>query len=98
MYKNKQKNNFKLISQSFPFFGVQPILLDEGGTEIDGEGEGYLVFARPWPGIMRTLYNNHERFESTYFSKFPGYYCTGDGMFNLFISSFCFLFILIINN
>uniref|UniRef100_A0A6B2E6B8 Acetyl-coenzyme A synthetase n=1 Tax=Phlebotomus kandelakii TaxID=1109342 RepID=A0A6B2E6B8_9DIPT len=66
-------------SASFPFFGVQPILLDEGGKEIEGEGEGYLVFSRPWPGMMRTLFNNHQRFESTYFSKFPGYYCTGDG-------------------
>lgn len=56
--------------------------MDESGKEIDGEGEGYLVFSRPWPGMMRTLYNNHERYESTYFSKFPGYYCTGDGTFN----------------
>lgn len=66
-------------SASFPFFGVKPKLLDEGGAEIKGEGEGYLVFAQPWPGIMRTLFGNHARFESTYFSKFPGYYCTGDG-------------------
>lgn len=54
-------------------------MLDECGIEIKGEGEGYLVFSQPWPGMMRTLYNNHERFEDTYFSKFPGYYCTGDG-------------------
>lgn len=53
--------------------------MDESGTEIVGEGEGYLVFSQPWPGMMRTLYNNHERFEQTYFTKFPGYYCTGDG-------------------
>lgn len=66
-------------SASFPFFGVKPTLLDECGIEIKGEGEGYLVFSQPWPGMMRTLYNNHERFEDTYFSKFPGYYCTGDG-------------------
>ncbi|KAL3275962.1 hypothetical protein HHI36_020694 [Cryptolaemus montrouzieri] len=64
---------------SFPFFGVQPVLLDECGKEIKGEGEGYLVFSRPWPGLMRTLFNNHDRYETTYFSKFPGYYCTGDG-------------------
>lgn len=64
---------------SFPFFGVQPVLLDECGKEIQGEGEGYLVFNRPWPGLMRTIYNNHDRYETTYFSKFPGYYCTGDG-------------------
>lgn len=39
------------------------------------------VFKQPWPGIMRTVYGNHERFETTYFKKFPGYYTTGDGMF-----------------
>lgn len=66
-------------SASFPFFGVNPILLDEGGEIIEGEGEGYLVFDRPWPSMMRTIYNDHERFENTYFSKFPGYYCTSDG-------------------
>lgn len=71
-----------LLLQTFPFFGVKPLLLDECGIEIKGEGEGYLVFSQPWPGMMRTLYNNHERFEDTYFSKFPGYYCTGDGEFN----------------
>ncbi|CAH2035182.1 unnamed protein product, partial [Iphiclides podalirius] len=63
----------------FPFFGVQPTLLDENGKEIEGPGEGYLVFSRPWPGIMRTLYGDHERYKKVYFSKFPGYYCTGDG-------------------
>ncbi|XP_060535433.1 acetyl-coenzyme A synthetase [Cylas formicarius] len=63
----------------FPFFGVEPVLLDEGGKEIIGEGEGYLVFPRPWPGLMRTLFGNHDRYELTYFTKFPGYYCTGDG-------------------
>lgn len=66
-------------SATFPFFGVLPVLLDENGKEIQGPGEGYLVFRRPWPGIMRTLFGNHERFETTYFKKFPGYYCTGDG-------------------
>ncbi|XP_015377784.1 PREDICTED: acetyl-coenzyme A synthetase [Diuraphis noxia] len=66
-------------SASFPFFGVKPILLDESGKEIEGVGEGYLVFNKPWPGMMRTLFGNHERFQSVYFSKFPGYYCTGDG-------------------
>ena len=62
-----------------PFFGVQPALLDEQGAEICGPGEGYLVFRRPWPGIMRTVYGNHQRFETTYFKKFNGFYCTGDG-------------------
>lgn len=57
--------------------------MDESGKEIEGVGEGYLVFNKPWPGIMRTLFGNHERFQSVYFSKFPGYYCTGDGKFKL---------------
>jgi len=66
-------------SATFPFFGVVPTLLNESGEEIRGEGEGYLVFRQPWPGIMRTVYGNHDRFETTYFKKFPGFYCTGDG-------------------
>ncbi|KAK9310413.1 hypothetical protein QLX08_000381 [Tetragonisca angustula] len=64
---------------SFPFFGVLPEILDEDGHLVEGEGEGYLVFRQPWPGMMRTLYGNHQRFQSTYFDKFHGYYCTGDG-------------------
>uniref|UniRef100_A0A673BTN0 Acetyl-coenzyme A synthetase n=1 Tax=Sphaeramia orbicularis TaxID=375764 RepID=A0A673BTN0_9TELE len=66
-------------SATFPFFGVEPIILNEHGEELEGEAEGYLVFRRPWPGIMRTVYKNHERFENTYFKKFPGFYVTGDG-------------------
>ncbi|XP_044588467.1 acetyl-coenzyme A synthetase [Cotesia glomerata] len=66
-------------SASFPFFGVLPELLDEDGKIIEGEGEGYLVFRQPWPGMMRSLYGNHERFQTTYFDKFNGFYCTGDG-------------------
>uniref|UniRef100_A0A3Q2STU2 Acetyl-coenzyme A synthetase n=1 Tax=Fundulus heteroclitus TaxID=8078 RepID=A0A3Q2STU2_FUNHE len=68
-----------LIFQTFPFFGVEPTILNEHGEEVEGEAEGYLVFRKPWPGIMRTLYENHERFENTYFKKFPGFYVTGDG-------------------
>ncbi|CAM4644342.1 acetyl-coenzyme A synthetase, cytoplasmic isoform X1 [Caretta caretta] len=66
-------------SATFPFFGVVPAILDESGEELEGEAEGYLVFKQPWPGIMRTVYRNHQRFETTYFKKFPGYYVTGDG-------------------
>ncbi|XP_074867823.1 acetyl-coenzyme A synthetase, cytoplasmic isoform X2 [Carettochelys insculpta] len=66
-------------SATFPFFGVVPAILNECGEELEGEAEGYLVFKQPWPGIMRTLYGNHQRFETTYFKKFPGYYVTGDG-------------------
>uniref|UniRef100_A0A3Q4H7A5 Acetyl-coenzyme A synthetase n=1 Tax=Neolamprologus brichardi TaxID=32507 RepID=A0A3Q4H7A5_NEOBR len=66
-------------SATFPFFGVEPTILNEHGEELEGEAEGYLVFRRPWPGIMRTVFKNHERFENTYFKKFPGFYVTGDG-------------------
>ncbi|XP_036143747.1 acetyl-coenzyme A synthetase isoform X2 [Monomorium pharaonis] len=66
-------------SATYPFFGVLPELLDEDGRIIEGEGEGYLVFRRPWPGMMRTLYGNHQRFQNTYFDRFNGFYCTGDG-------------------
>ncbi|GIY45130.1 acetyl-coenzyme A synthetase, cytoplasmic [Caerostris darwini] len=64
---------------SLPFFGVEPAILDEEGHEIKGPGKGYLVIKRPWPAVMRTVYGDHNRFEETYFSKFPGYYFTGDG-------------------
>lgn len=67
------------LFQTFPFFGVKPSLLDENGAEIVGPGEGYLVFSQPWPGMMRTIYNDHDRFQETYFTQFPGYYSTGDG-------------------
>ncbi|XP_039505071.1 acyl-CoA synthetase short chain family member 2 like isoform X1 [Pimephales promelas] len=66
-------------SATWPFFGVQPAILNEHGEELEGEAEGYLVFRKPWPGIMRGVYGNQERFESTYFRKFPGFYVTGDG-------------------
>ncbi|XP_072222863.1 acetyl-coenzyme A synthetase, cytoplasmic [Leuresthes tenuis] len=66
-------------SATFPFFGVIPAVLNESGEELEGPSEGYLVFKQPWPGLMRTVYGNHQRFETTYFKKFPGYYVTGDG-------------------
>ncbi|XP_041964187.1 acyl-CoA synthetase short chain family member 2 like [Alosa sapidissima] len=66
-------------SATLPFFGVQPSIMSELGEELEGEAEGYLVFRSPWPGIMRTVYGNQERFETTYFKKFPGFYVTGDG-------------------
>uniref|UniRef100_A0A8D3D0X3 Acetyl-coenzyme A synthetase, cytoplasmic n=1 Tax=Scophthalmus maximus TaxID=52904 RepID=A0A8D3D0X3_SCOMX len=72
-------DTFWQTETTFPFFGVEPAILNEHGEELEGEAEGYLVFRRPWPGIMRTLYENHERFENTYFKKFPGFYVTGDG-------------------
>ena len=66
-------------SATLPFFGVEPALLDEQGREIEGTGSGYLVMKRSWPGQMRTIYGAHARFVETYFSRFPGYYLSGDG-------------------
>ncbi|XP_034392745.1 acetyl-coenzyme A synthetase, cytoplasmic isoform X3 [Cyclopterus lumpus] len=66
-------------SATLPFFGVVPAILNESGEELEGPSEGYLVFKQPWPGVMRTVYGNQQRFETTYFKKFPGYYVTGDG-------------------
>ena len=66
-------------SATLPFFGVNPKILHENGTEAGPNEGGYLVITEPWPGIMRTVYGHHERFKETYFSKFPGVYYTGDG-------------------
>ena len=68
-------------SATFPFFGVKPIILDpQTGQEIKGNGvSGVLAMKEPWPGQMRTIYGDHERFESTYFQQYKGYYFTGDG-------------------
>ncbi len=63
-----------------PFFGVEPVVLDEKGQEVPGNDvSGVLAFKRPWPGIARTIYGDHQRFINTYFKPFPGYYFTGDG-------------------
>ncbi|EIC23203.1 acetate--CoA ligase [Thiorhodovibrio frisius] len=67
-------------SATRPFFGVVPALVDASeGTLIDGAGEGALVITRPWPGQMRTVYGDHQRFIDTYFKQYPGYYFSGDG-------------------
>ena len=66
-------------SASFPFFGAQPVILDDQGNELEGECQGNLAFKFPWPGQMRTVYGDHQRFKETYFSQFPGYYFSGDG-------------------
>ncbi|XP_024991801.1 acetyl-coenzyme A synthetase, chloroplastic/glyoxysomal-like isoform X2 [Cynara cardunculus var. scolymus] len=66
-------------SATFPFFGVQPVIVDENGKELEGECSGYLCIKNSWPGAFRTLYGDHERYETTYFSAFPGYYFSGDG-------------------
>ena len=67
-------------SASTPFFGIEPQVVNEQGEVLEGEAEGILVLARSWPGQMRTLYNNHERFMEAYFSTFPGKYFAGDGV------------------
>ena len=62
-----------------PFFGIQPKVVDADGKELTGEAEGLLLIAEGWPGQARTVYENHPRFVTTYFSAFPGHYFTGDG-------------------
>jgi len=63
-----------------PFFGVEPTIVDpQTGKEIEGPGEGALVIKRPWPGQMRTVYGDPDRFRQTYFVQYDGYYFSGDG-------------------
>lgn len=64
----------------YPLPGIQPVLLDQEGQEIEGNGtEGYLCIKYPWPSMLRTTYGDHERCRATYFSHYNGYYFTGDG-------------------
>ena len=66
-------------SATRPFFGIQPVLVDGDNKIIDGAADGNLCINRSWPGQMRTVYGDHERFIQTYFTTFPGRYFTGDG-------------------
>lgn len=66
-------------SATLPFFGVKPLIVDGEGKELSGATEGNLCIADSWPGQMRTVYGDHQRFFDTYFSTFPGRYFTGDG-------------------
>ncbi|HAW92150.1 TPA: acetyl-coenzyme A synthetase, partial [Candidatus Azambacteria bacterium] len=66
-------------SATRPFFGIKPAILDNEGKQLDGVATGNLVILDSWPGQMRTLYGDHDRFEQTYFSTYPGMYFTGDG-------------------
>jgi acetyl-CoA synthetase len=66
-------------SATLPFFGVEPVLLDTDGNEIQGEGEGLLMIKRSWPSQIRSVFNNHQRCIDTYFKDYPNYYFTGDG-------------------
>jgi len=64
---------------SHPFFGIEPALVDAEGNELTGATEGNLIIKNSWPGQMRTVYGDHQRFKDTYFSAYPGNYFTGDG-------------------
>ncbi|HEX7044735.1 MAG TPA: acetate--CoA ligase [Burkholderiales bacterium] len=66
-------------SATLPFFGCVPAIVDSEGRELEGEASGNLVLTKSWPGQMRTVYGNHERFIETYFKTYPGKYFTGDG-------------------
>lgn len=67
-------------SATLPFFGVEPVIVDENGKVLEGNGvKGNLCMKRPWPGLARTLYGDHRRFKEVYFTTYPGLYFTGDG-------------------
>jgi len=66
-------------SATRPFFGICPELVDDQGSVLEGAASGNLVITRPWPGMMRTVYGDQQRFYDTYFSMYKGYYFTGDG-------------------
>ena len=67
-------------SATYPFFGIEPVLVDENGVTLEGNGvEGILCMNRSWPGQARTIYGEHKRYFQTYFEMFPGKYFTGDG-------------------
>ncbi|MEL0089539.1 MAG: acetate--CoA ligase [Rhodospirillales bacterium] len=66
-------------SATLPFFGVKPVMVDAEGNQLEGACEGNLCIAESWPGQMRTVYGDHQRFVETYFSTYPGKYFTGDG-------------------
>jgi acetyl-CoA synthetase len=66
-------------SATIPFFGVKPVVVDANGKVLEGPGEGNLCIADSWPGQMRTVFRDHDRFVQTYFSAYKGMYFTGDG-------------------
>ncbi|MBT3193582.1 MAG: acetate--CoA ligase [Verrucomicrobia bacterium] len=66
-------------SASRPFFGIEPVILDDDGKEVAQGEKGKLCIKKPWPGILRSLYGDHDRMIQTYFSTYAGYYFTGDG-------------------
>ncbi len=66
-------------SATLPFFGVKPVILDDSGNRLEGPAKGSLFLEEPWPGMMRTVFGQHQRFKETYFTRAPGLYFTGDG-------------------
>ena len=66
-------------SATLPFPGVEPVILRDDGTEVGVNEGGWLCLKKPWPGMMRTIFGDAQRFKKVYFTKFPGLYCTGDG-------------------
>ena len=66
-------------SATKPFYGIKPVIVDKDGNVLKGEAQGRLCIAQSWPGQMRTVYGDHNRFIETYFSQFDGKYFTGDG-------------------
>ena len=66
-------------SATRPFFGIEPAIVDENGKELEGAASGILVIKKSWPGQMRTIYGDHQRFVETYFTSYPGNFVTGDG-------------------
>jgi acetyl-CoA synthetase len=67
-------------SATLPFFGVEPVIVDDAGKVLEGNGvSGNLCLKRSWPGQARTIYGDHTRFKETYFARYPGLYFTGDG-------------------
>ena len=71
--------NLKPGSATKPFYGIKPVIVDQSGNSLKGDCDGRLCIAQSWPGQMRTVYGDHQRFIDTYFSQFDGKYFTGDG-------------------
>jgi len=71
--------DIKPAKATVPFFGVEPAIVDDEGNELEGVARGSLIIKRPWPGMMRGVWGDQERFKETYFVQFPGNYFTGDG-------------------